>query len=422
MATTAPPVGRIASLDVVRGVAVMGILLLNIIAFGLPEAAYINPRAFGGASGADLWAYVVNFIFFDGRMRGLFTLLFGASMLLVIERARASGRNPTRVHFARNLWLLVFGLAHLWLLWWGDILAHYALIACVAWFFRNLPVHRLLTLGVMLLVLQFLVTAAIPGAVWMLENGPVQGDAAQGLESIRSVFGAPDPALLAEQVARFRGDYAGIFAERMVTQGWSPIAGLFFIGPETLAYMLFGMAALQTGLLTGAWPRARYRRWMLIGFGVSLPGYAVLAWYLVTRDFSLLAVTGAMWLTVALRPPMIIAWACLILLAMRPEGRLTARIAAAGRMAFSNYLLTTIVCTSFFYGYGFGWFGYLSRAQLYLVVVVLWVLMLLWSKPWLDRFRYGPFEWLWRSLSRARLQPIRGSAHRADRSPSNPLD
>ena len=186
---------------------------------------------------------------------------------------------------------------------------------------------------------------------------------------------------------------------------------MWLYGPETLAYMLFGMAGLRSGMLRGEWPRARYRRWLLICWGVTLPAYLALAGYLVATQFDLFAVALAAWaLPVPLRPAMIAGWACLILLLARPGGGLTTRLAAAGRMAFTNYLATSLICTALFYGYGLGWFGALSRWQLYPVVAGLWAIMLLWSKPWLARFRFGPFEWLWRSLARGRLQPLRGPA------------
>jgi len=124
-------------------------------------------------------------------------------------------------------------------------------------------------------------------------------------------------------------------------------------------------------------------------------------------------VIGSIVLPTLFRPLMIVGWACLIILLARP-GALNRRIAAAGRMAFTNYLGTTILCTTLFYGYGFGLYGHLSRAGLYLVVFAVWALMLLWSKPWLEHFRYGPFEWLWRSLARLRLQPIKGGTLASD--------
>ena len=121
MSESAAP-ARLQTLDLVRGVAVLGILLLNIVGFGLPEAAYFNPRAYGGSEGADLAAWLINFILFDGKMRGLFSFLVGASMLLVIDRAEAKGESPVAVHYRRMAWLRIYGRAQLWLVCFGDIL------------------------------------------------------------------------------------------------------------------------------------------------------------------------------------------------------------------------------------------------------------------------------------------------------------
>ncbi len=413
--TEAPPPARLPSLDIVRGVAVMGILLLNIVSFGMPDAAYFNPRGYGGSEGADLAAYLVNFILFDGRMRGLFSFLFGASMLLVIERAEAKGENPASVHYRRMAWLLVFGLAHLWLVWDGDILAHYALVGMFAYLLRDLPVPKLIALGVTLVLFEVVVLGGLPFGVWMMEHVPAgsakAADAARQLAGFNHEFGIPPPADIAEDLALHRGGYPAILADRFHENQLGPFTLLTVYGAETLAYMLFGMAALRTGLLRGEWSRAAYRKGLAIGFGIGIPAYLLLAIYMLDQDFSLFSVLLAvMGLATPVRPLMILGWACLILLLAKPGGALTVRIAAAGRMAFTNYLATSLICTTLFYGYGLGWFGWLSRAQLYLVVLAIWALMLLWSKPWLARFRYGPFEWLWRSLARWKLQPMRGAA------------
>lgn len=406
---------RVQSLDVVRGVAVLGILLLNIVSFGMPEAAYFNPRAYGGSHGADLAAYLINFVLFDGKMRGLFSFLFGASMLLVIERAEASGRNPALVHFSRMGWLLVFGLAHLWMVWRGDILAHYALVGMLAFALRGLKPAQMLPLAVMLVIANALIFTGMPISVLAAQqpaaNATAAADNVRQLHDLISGFGVPAPAEIAHELALYRGTYVGIVRERFSELAYSPLALLGLFGCETLAYMLFGMAAFRTGMLTGAWERRRYWRWLLVCWGIALPAYIALAAYLVHADFSLFAVTLAvMALATPVRPLMIGGWICLILLLAKSSGALTTRLAAAGRMAFTNYLATSLLCSTFFNGYGFGWFGYLSRWQLYLVVLAVWVLILLWSKPWLEHFRYGPFEWLWRSLVRAKLQPIRGGA------------
>lgn len=405
---------RLLSLDIVRGVAVLGILLLNIVSFGMPEAAYFNPRAYGGTDGADLGVYLVNFIFFDGKMRGLFSFLFGASMLLVIERAEAGGRSPAAVHFARMGWLLVFGLAHLWLVWRGDILAHYALVGMIAYLLRDIRPAQMLPLAIMLVILSTLLFSGLPLTVHGLQepaaNAAEAAENARRLRDLVDGFGVPAPADLAHELALYRGDYATIVRERFRELAFIPLAMLGLFGCETLAYMLFGMVAYRTGMLTGAWERRRYLRWLLVCWGIALPAYVVLATWLLHADFSLFAVTLAvMVLTTPIRPLMIAGWICAILLLARAGGALTARLAAAGRMAFTNYLATSLLCSTFFNGYGLGWFGHLSRWQLYLVVLAVWALILLWSKPWLEHFRYGPFEWLWRSLARGRIQPIRRS-------------
>lgn len=405
---------RILALDTVRGVAVMGILLLNIVAFAMPRAAYFNPMAYGGAQGADLAVYLVNFVLFDGKMRGLFSFLFGASMLLVIERADAKGESPPRVHYARMVWLLVFGLVHLWLLWWGDILNLYALVGMIAFAFRKTRVSRLVAVGLLLILVQFglmsLMVASIADAQAKLASSDPAAvrAAARSLESFNNGFGVPTAKALAAELSQHRGSWWSLVEARVQKELWSPLKGLLFIGWETLGYMLLGMAAYRSGLLTGAWDRRRYRKWMIVGFAIGIPAYTAMAAWLLAERFDLLtlAATGMM-LTTLVRPAMIIGWACLILLLMRPGGALTTRIAAAGRMAFTNYLATSLICTTLFYGYGFGLFGYLSRWQLYPVVALVCAGMLLRSKPWLDRFAYGPFEWLWRSLARAKLQPMR---------------
>lgn len=402
------PVPRLLSLDFVRGVALLGILLLNIVSFGMPEAAYFNPRAYGGWHGADLVAWLINFLFFDGRMRGLFSFLFGASLLIVTDAAEAAGRDPARAHYARMAWLLLFGLAHLWLVWHGDILAHYALVGMIAYPLRRLPVARLVSLGAVLILVSTALFGMLAHDAWRMALAPQPAVGAHAV--LVDAFGTPPPARIAAELAIRRGDYAGVLARRFGDYANSPVAMLSLYGWETLGYMLFGMAALRCGLLTGSWQRAAYRRWWLRCWAATLPVYVALAAWLIAAKFSLYAVLmAAVTLPGLVRPAMILGWACLILFLARPDGWWTRRIAAAGRMAFSNYLATSLLCIWWFDGYGLGWFGYLSRWQLYPVVLAVWALLLLWSQPWLARFRYGPFEWLWRSLAHWRLQPIRNS-------------
>src|SRR3546814_2305641 len=130
----APPVARITAIDTVRGFAVLGILIMNVVGMAMPSAAYGDPRAYGGSGGADLIAWLAAFVIADGKMRGLFTMLFGASMAIVADRAAARGGSPAAVHYQRMAWLLVIGLAHAYLIWHGDILAEYAVTGAILFF------------------------------------------------------------------------------------------------------------------------------------------------------------------------------------------------------------------------------------------------------------------------------------------------
>ena len=210
---------RIATLDVIRGVAVMGILTVNIVAFAMPEAAYLNPAAFGGHAGLDLAVWAFNLVAVDGKMRGLFSFLFGASMLLVIDRAAAKGESPARVHFSRMFWLFVFGEAHFILLWRGDILSHYAVIGCLAYFFRKMPPYKLIGIAIILILLEVLLAANFAFGVNSAEiaaRAPhAAASAVRQYQEFQGSFGVPPADLLARDLALHRGPYPALFAHRL---------------------------------------------------------------------------------------------------------------------------------------------------------------------------------------------------------------
>jgi uncharacterized protein len=371
----------------------------------------MNPVAYGMEGSADFASWLASFILIDGKMRGLFSFLFGASMLLVIDRAEASGLPSASVHFRRMAWLLVFGLLHLYLVWFGDILASYALTGMIAWFFCGCSNKTLVRWAIALLLVQLLLFSGLSAAAFMLREAaaaPGAPAAVSEWKALESQFGVMTGQPLATDLAIYRGGYGGVFADRMQNDLLAPITAMFMFGWETLAFFLLGMAALRNGFLRGEWSVAAYRRTAAIGLGIGIPASALLAWLLARDGFSVPMVFAiAMAATVPLRPLMVAGTAALIILLSRRGGALVERIAAAGRAAFTNYLGTSILMTTLFYGYGTGLYGSLSRAELWIPVVAAWALMLWWSKPWLDRFRYGPLEWLWRSLSRWDVQPMR---------------
>ena len=403
---------RIVTLDIVRGVAVMGILAMNIVAFAMIPQAYINPLAYGTESAADFASWAFSFVFIDGKMRGLFSFLFGASMLLVIQLAEKSGESPKRVTFARQFWLLLFGMIHYYLIWFGDILIAYALVGMVAWLFRNKEPQALVRWGIALVAIQLAFMAASAFYAHSLAATIAAGNAdAATLKEWQELgrdMAIPSAEQLRQEMALYLSPWSGIAEYQLTEKATMPLFFTFLFGPETLAYMLFGMAALKSGFLTGAWDNARYRRVALTALAVAIPVYAALAGLLLRDNFTVPWIfTYSLSATVPFRTLVIVAYAALIILATRRGGWLVERIAATGRAAFSNYLGTSILMTGLFYGWGLGWFGSLSRVELWLVVAAMWLVMLAWSKPWLDKFAYGPLEWLWRSLSRWEIQPFR---------------
>ncbi|WP_432768238.1 MAG: DUF418 domain-containing protein [Sphingopyxis sp.] len=404
---------RYESLDAIRGVAVMGILAMNIVAFALPFPAYSNPAAGGAPGELDLATWFFNFVFVDSKMRGLFSMLFGASTLLVIDGAAAAGRSAAGAHYSRMVWLAIFGLMHFYLIWFGDILFLYAVCGLLLFLFRGLSVKALLLWSIPFL----LIGIFIPGSLWsmlsMAQAGTLPPDAAtamqEALRQMNSEMG-PSTPVYAQELALYLGSYADIVAHRTTDMRGDPIFFVAMFLWETLGLMLIGMALFKSRMLTGEWEAARYRKWAIGCFLIATPPLVALAFYQVDDGFDAVSIFGS---SIALSVPfdtvMTVGWAALIMLAIKTVASpgVRARLAAAGRMAFTNYLVTSIVMTTIFYGYGLGLFGSVGRLALYLFCIGMWAVMLLWSKPWLARFHYGPLEWLWRSLSRRSVQPMR---------------
>ncbi len=390
----------------------MGIFAMNVVSFAMPGEAHFNPTAYGLEGPADLATWFTTFILFDGKMRGLFTFLFGASLLLVVQRAEAKGEPPLSVHARRMAWLLLLGAAHFVLLWDGDILVDYALVGLIAFFFCDKPPRTLLALAGVFILIQAVFTGAISDTfISASADARAPGASAAAIETWQSMsanFSPPAPATLAADLALYRGTYFGLVVHRAGAVV-SDASGAFLQGGfETLGTMLGGMWALKSGFLTGAWSCGAYARFALIGVGLGAGVYAAMAAHLYARGFEVsLLYAYAIGAATLLRPLMVLGWVAAIILTTRRGGTLVDRIAAVGRTAFTNYLATSIVATTIFYGYGGGLYGRLSRWELYPLMFAVWMAMLSWSKPWLGRYRYGPFEWLWRSLSRGERQPMR---------------
>jgi uncharacterized protein len=404
MATTSAD--RILSLDIIRGIAVMGIFSVNVVGMAMIEFAYFYPPAMGFESVWDRVVWAGNMLVVDGRFRSLFSILFGASMVLVIERAVAAGKTGWQVHYPRMIVLLAFGLAHFYFFWWGDILANYALVGMIAYVFWRLRTQWLLAASFVALSLMY-VPGLVDGIGQLTGPPPVE---AQEDDDGAAEEQQPTPEERAAEDKRAHQSLAAHFEFTREHMPWRPFDSVMGYGLETLGLMLLGMAGYRSGFLTGGWSRKRYAQ---VAAATLIPAflyYGFVVQQTLRTDFAQNLYWPWAWgMPTYLHPMAAMGYAAVIMLVVR-RGVLADRFAAVGRAAFTNYLGATMIGTVLFYGFGFGLFGELSRGEAWLLVPVVWAIMLLWSKWWLDRYRYGPFEWAWRSLSRWNWEPMRKRA------------
>ena len=403
---------RHISIDAVRGFAVLGILLMNIVGMGLPAFAYLDPTYAGGSTGADFWTWAVNNVLTDGKMRALFTMLFGASAVLIAERAEGSQPGPAATHYRRMFWLFVIGMLHAYFLWWGDILVTYALAGLVIFPFRKLSVRAQLAIGVAILAALLGVNLFVAGQLEGLHTAamaPGATPAAAKAWQEASQLVAPSPAMGLQEIAGYRGGFLDALrvralAAQLIQTYLMPTGEI----PEAIGQMFVGMALFRTGFFTLDWSNRSYRTAIGVGYLLAAPATAWLAWKIQQSNFDPLVLNHLEAWQQVTRPLIALAHASVLLLIIRAgfAQAVVSRLSAAGRMAFSNYLMTSIITTFVFCGFGFGLYGRLSRFGELAVVAGVWAFIQIWSQPWLARFHYGPFEWAWRSLVRWSPQPF----------------
>ncbi|MCY4662316.1 MAG: DUF418 domain-containing protein [Acidobacteria bacterium] len=384
---------RIDAIDVLRGFALLGILLMNVQSFAMPQAAYFNPTAYGDLEGANLNVWVAVRMLADQKFMTIFSMLFGAGIVLMAGRAEARG-DGRRVHYRRMGWLLVIGLLHAHLLWSGDILFLYAVCGMLVYPLRRLPPGRLIAIGVGLLAVA---SAYSIGSGLTLPYWPEEAR-----EGFATSAWRPSPEILEAELAAMRGGWldqqparsAGALAFEtffLITWGVWRAGGL----------MLIGMALFKREVFSARRSPRFYATLIAVAVAVGLPLQA----YGIVLDFArgwslwsfFLGLQFNYWPSIAVS----LGYVGLVMLACRTEvlRGLTRPFAAVGQIALTNYLLQTVLCTTFFYGHGLGWFGSVDRVGQIGVVAAVWSVQLIASPLWLRRFRFGPVEWLWRSLT-----------------------
>lgn len=424
----AGPIGaaeRIVALDTLRGVAVMGILVMNIYAFAMPLAAYYNPLLMGGSDALNMGTWFFTHLFFDQKFMSIFSMLYGAGVVMMMDRADARGTPFGPVFYRRSGWLIVIGLLHGYFIWFGDILFHYALMGMVVFLIRKASPRTLIVVACSLLPVALLINFG--GSLYMeelqaevvaIEEQQAQGvtlDAEQErkLEEWRQIrpFFAPNDEDIAAEVAAYRGSYVDTLMQRAPFVAFMQTnLMLAFVVWRVGGLMLLGMALMKLGVLSGERSAAFYRRMALAGYGAGLPLVILSAVMLEAHRFDPLYVARYGGIPNYLGS-ILVAFGHIgaVVLVVKSDALRTivSRFAAVGRMALSNYLAQSLVMTTLFYGFGLGLYAEVSRFWQQGFVIAFVALQLLLSPWWLKHFRFGPAEWLWRSLTYRQRQPMR---------------
>ncbi|NEX92515.1 DUF418 domain-containing protein, partial [Caulobacter sp. 17J65-9] len=389
--------GRIASLDTLRGLGVLGILAVNASAFALPYAAHADP-ALTPQTHASQVAWAIMHVFFEAKFVTLFSLLFGASVLLVGGERRDPEKSP--VLWRRLGWLAVFGVLHGAAIWFGDILLLYAVAGSLAALARSWAPKRLFTVGALLLLGVILLEIASPVSSLFIPQARVE----------IAAYAAKAAAGMPAEIAAYRGGLASALEANFKSWLILQVPSLIFYVWNALGLMMIGMGLLRTGVFQARRGAGLYVVLLLLGAAaLGVIGWS--AWGDVEAGQA--SPTWRAYVAIAnatLAPVVTLGYLALVALLLKASALrgVTSALANVGKMAFTNYLTQSVIMTTIFWsGRGFGLFGQLDRAELWTLVVTIWVLQIAWSQVWMHSFRYGPLEWVWRSLSHARRLPIR---------------
>jgi uncharacterized protein len=384
---------RIKTLDVLRGLAILGILAVNAPFFAAPWQTALNPTLAPLAiTDANAWSWFVPHVFFEAKFITLFSLLFGASLFLVGgERA---DRERGRVLHRRLGWMLVFGIIHGAAIWYGDILLVYAIAGFIVMFARSWKPRTLMITGV--------VVYALLNGLGFLAGAAISLAPAEALEEMRTQMWMPDAQGVEATIAGFGGSFMeSLRANFTVWTQFVPYE-LSSAVPRTIAVMMIGLALFKWGFLSGN--AAVWVYWLVAALGAAaLAAVAYQAQLNQAAGFEFIHMQsrGSL-VNPALSILMTLFYASLLVLCVKfgVLSFLTSALAPVGQMAFTNYIAQSVIMTMIFYGgRGLGLYGDVNRDTLMFIVAGVWVLQLIWSPLWLSRFNMGPLEWVWRRLS-----------------------
>jgi uncharacterized protein len=385
-----PSSERIESLDLLRGIALLGILAINIQSFGMPKAAYMNPTVWGSLDGIGGVLWAVSHLLLDQKMVTLFSMLFGAGVILFTERSPS----PLKFHYRRNFWLLIFGLIHAYFLWYGDILVTYAICAFFIYPLRNLSLRKLFILSFLFL--------SIPSIFYLFTGLSLSYIPQEVIEQDFLPSWNPGSEMIAAEIAAYQGGWLEQLSQRAYTafkmQTFLLIMWSFW---RTMGTMLMGMALYRLGILTGKGNPGVYRSLLLSGLIIGLPVIGFGIYWNFQKGWSLQSMfIGSQfnyWASIIVS----LGWIG-VMFSIQHKDRwqwIITRLSAVGRMAFTNYIMHSLILGLIFYGHGLGLFSKVDRQGQALIVMGVWIFQLWLSPWWLKRYYYGPLEWLWRQLT-----------------------
>lgn len=396
------PTERIVALDFLRGFAILGILIMNIQSFSMPGAAYLNPMAYGDLEGANKWVWILSHIFADQKFMSIFSILFGAGVIMMTQKSMERIGKSAAPHYRRTFWLLLIGLIHAHIIWYGDILVPYALCALFVYLFRKARPLTLLIVGI--------VFVSVHTLFYYFFGSTMEFWPAEGLEQARLGW-IPGKEAVAEEILAVTGTLGEQLAHNSASATF--LETLVFLSIflwRAGGLMLVGMGLYKWGVLTGLRSKRFYTRGLILGLVIGIPIILFGLQKNFDADFSFeysmyfgsqYNYWGSLFVAYA--------YICLIMLIAKSNvfPWLKNRLAAVGQMALTNYIMQSVICVLIFYGIGFGFFGTFERAEQVWVILGVWILQILWSRPWLNKFRFGPLEWVWRSLTYRKKQPFR---------------
>ncbi|MEM9604020.1 MAG: DUF418 domain-containing protein [Pseudomonadota bacterium] len=409
---------RIVAIDTLRGVALLGILLMNIRSFAMPASAYANLKAYFGETLPDQIAFSLTHILVDQKAMALFSLLFGASVMLLI-RGRAEKGLPTAWHHHwRNTLLLIIGLLHGLYLWEGDNLFVYAVCAYPLYACRNWQPRFQCAVSLLIFLVPSAANMALHASIASMSTSDRAQLAAYWHPSKHDI--KAEIALYGSRPYTDQVDYrAGDLDLSKPKAPDGPLVetadGMYLLDAfcRAMGMMLIGMALYTGGVLTGKRSARFYRRLVYVGCGVGFPIALAGLWQLYRTAWHWEYALFLGGVPNSLATLLIVSGyiGAVMLWCRSPRGQaLKERLALVGRTALSNYLAQSVMCTVVFYSYGLGLFGDVNRATQLVIVVLIWIVQLQLSAWWLTRYRFGPVEWLWRSLTYFTFQPLRRSS------------